>query len=394
MKLTYADPASVQMDAAILNGIGPIALKALAEGYTQAVHTLIARHGKIVYHKAFGNLTLAPDSPPAPPDALYKVYSITKVMTAVSIMQLQERGLLRFDDPVQKFLPEFVGEGKDEVTIAHLLTHTSGLRDDDVYQQFQAGEDRRRICAKPARLSYVPYGGEWWWDALLKAPLAWPAGKEMSYAGSNYKLLGAVVKAVSGQSIGVFAKHNLIDPLGMKDTGYTKTAAEVRGRVVERRPMAHEKVSHMSDPKNFGHMSGDNSASSTAYDLAVLGQMFLNRGVYGDVRILSEESIRLMTENQTWGITATWGDRFFEESGWSYGLNTSGIQDGFPTRTSYRHEGYAGACMLMDPQLDMVMVVLTALNMDPPINVDGIMETAVQACTDYDYQPEPSKWRR
>ena len=120
MKLEYAAPDSVNMDPAKLDEIETITRKAIDDKITQALNTIVVRRGKIVYHKAIGNLNLSENSPSAPIDAIYPLYSISKPITAAVILMLQERGLLDVNDPIQKYIPEFTGEGKENVKLYQL----------------------------------------------------------------------------------------------------------------------------------------------------------------------------------------------------------------------------------------------------------------------------------
>src|SRR5947209_18088488 len=99
---------------------------------TPALVVLVARKGVIVFHEAFGKLTPEPDSPPVPRDAIYPISSISKLFTATAAMILVEDGLLGLNRPVQEYIPEFVGEGKEAVMVHHLLTHTGGIDDEEV----------------------------------------------------------------------------------------------------------------------------------------------------------------------------------------------------------------------------------------------------------------------
>ena len=379
MKLTYDLPEAVNMNAEKLDEMETLTRKAIDDNITAGMSALVARHGKIVYHKTIGNLTLAPDSPPAPRDTIHPIMSVSKVMTAACIMILADRGLLSPDDPVQQYIPEFQGEGKEAVRIHHLLTHTSGMYDDSIYRYW---DEHKETVSPPEHIpDYLPRTPEWWL-CILGAPLVKPTGKEMSYSSIGYNMLGIIVRIVSGQDIDTFAKTNLFGPLGMKDTSYRKDASQLEGRVIQRRPPPGEQENWISSPRCFDHVTPSGSVSSTAYDLAIFGQMFLNGGEYDGVRVLSEDSVRLMTTNQIPGIPAVWGDEVFQEAAWGYGFNTSGVQDNFPTNRAYYHGGYAGSRLLIDPVLDIVIISLKSLHFIEEVDYPGVMEAAAEACND------------
>jgi CubicO group peptidase (beta-lactamase class C family) len=343
MTLQYDDPKSVSIDASKLEIIETLTKQAIKDNITAGLNMLVARHGKIIYHKVFGNLTLAEDSPPAPIDAVYSIMSITKPVAAALIMMLQERKLLSINDPVKKYFPEFTGGGKEKVKLHHLLTHTSGMTSGD-----------------------------------MNDPLTLPTGKEMAYSSTGYYMLLLIVEKVTRKSLHMFAKENLFKPLGMKDTSFKKTRRQIEGRVIQRRTPEGEKDHWMNMSRCY---SGGRNASSTAYDLAVFGQMFLNKGTYNGVRVLSEKSVELMTTNQIPGVPAKYGAESFDEAAWGYGFNISGVQTGYPTQKAYSHSGYCGSYLLIDPVVDIVMVIFKALHKDD-VQFSCLYDAVIDACTD------------
>ena len=381
MKIENDIPANVQMDASKLDGIEALTRKAIEDKITASLNMAVVRHGKLVYHEAFGNMALAGDSRPVPLDALYAVKSISKPITSVVIMMLQERKLLDVNDPVQKYLPEFTGKGKSKVRIRHLLTHTSGMCDEDIYKHCDAL--RKTFMVPDRKPAYIQRDAGWWLRAL-NAPLTKPTGKEMSYCNTGYNMLGFIVKVATGRSLNAFARENLFKPLGMKDTSYVKSPRQIEGRVVERMPREGDRINHMCSPRTFNRMSGCCSVSTTAYDLAVFGQMLLNGGEYDGARVLSRKSVELLTTNRIPGVPAVYGAETFTEAAWGYGFNTHGVQNNYPTNRAYSHGGYAGSYLFIDPVLDMVVVTLKALHFIEEIDYAGAVEAAVDACLDYE----------
>ena len=140
MKLRPGTPEEVGMSAQRIQHVVDLAEGWVAQGITPALVVLVARKGVIVLHEAFGRLTPEEDSPPVQRDSIFSLTSLTKPLTAATAMVLVEDGLLGLNRPVSEYIPEFVGEGKDAVMVHHLLTHTSGLTDEDVW----AHADRKR----------------------------------------------------------------------------------------------------------------------------------------------------------------------------------------------------------------------------------------------------------
>jgi CubicO group peptidase (beta-lactamase class C family) len=195
--------------------VAALAEEWVAEGVTPALVVLVARRGLIVLHEAFGRLTPEPDSPPVQRDTIYSLASITKPITATAAMILVEEGLLSLNRPVAEYLPEFAGEGKDAVMVHHLLTHTSGLRDEDV--DAHAAKKRGTVEIPPTEETQHPSVHERLFLGC-DAPLWKSPGVEMAYCSFGYRLLGEIVRRVSGQSLAEFARERIFEPLGMEDT--------------------------------------------------------------------------------------------------------------------------------------------------------------------------------
>lgn len=176
-----------------------------------AIVVLAARRGVIFIYEAFGCLGPEPDSSALQKDTIFPLASLTKPIIATIAMILVEEGHLGLNRPVSFYIPEFTGEGKDMVIVHHLLTHTSGLRDEDVFTK-----DDITIQSSSVNTTEHPYIN----DLLhlgYNSPLHNIPGGEMSYCNYGYVLLGEIMQRVSGKPLSVFAKEKLFGPLGMKD---------------------------------------------------------------------------------------------------------------------------------------------------------------------------------
>ena len=172
---------------------------------------LIGQQDRILYEKAYGNRALVPQREAMTLDTIFDCASLTKVVsTSVSIMKLVEQGKVRLNDKVTVYLPKFQG-GKSDITVRLLLTHFSGLRPD--------------LDLKPAWKGYET-GIQ---KALIDRPVAAP-GERFIYSDINYILLGEIVRVVSGKPLPEFAKQNIYEPLGMKETMY-QPPSELRTRI-------------------------------------------------------------------------------------------------------------------------------------------------------------------
>jgi CubicO group peptidase (beta-lactamase class C family) len=372
MKLRYGNPEEAGMSATGVERIRRLAESWVDQEITPSLVVLAARRGTIVLHEAFGNLTPERDSPPLELDAIFPLASISKPI----IMILMEEGKIGLNRPVAKYIPEFTGEGKDAVMVHHLLTHTSGLKEGACLEHAVKRKDTAKFSPVEATQNAVIHR---YLFLLYDAPLMVPPGKEMSYCNYGYQLLGEIVRRVSGESFADFARERIFEPLGMKDT-YFIVPDEVRERIV-RRPSSADGAAISEDLRKWAacvemaleagsfiesRLSQDTpwafgGAFSTAMDIAQFGQLFLNRGSYGDTRILSPASVFEMTRNQIPGIDAVYGDEVFPEASWGYGWNVHGSKKGWGggslhSSRAFIHGGGGGVHLWVDPEYEIVGV--------------------------------------
>src|SRR5215468_7549236 len=202
MHLRPGEPEEVGMSAQRVRHVRQLAAGWVAQGLTSALVLLVARRGVVVLHEAFGRVTPDDHAPPVTRDTLYPLTSLTKPITATAAMLLVEDGLLGLQQPVAEYLPEFRGEGKQEVRVYHLLTHTSGLRDEDIGAH--AAQKRGVVAIPPPDKTQHPWINEYLFLGY-DAPLWKPPGVEMSYCSYGYDLVGEIVRRISGQALADFA---------------------------------------------------------------------------------------------------------------------------------------------------------------------------------------------
>jgi CubicO group peptidase (beta-lactamase class C family) len=351
MELRPGTPDEAGMSAQRVRHVAELAAGWVAQGITPALVVLVARRGIIVLHEAFGRRTPDPDSPPLQRDTLFPLASLTKPIAATAAMILVDDGLLGLNRPVAEYIPEFTGEGKQAVMVHHLLTHTSGLRNDDVAAY---GEERRRVAAPSPSEDGVP--SDIWDTPSLgyEAPLWKPPGTEMSYCSYGYSMLAEIIRRVSGKSFEEFTRERIFAPLGMNDTGYVEPSMP-RHRVVERSAEAPGGIWLLRDRSR-----GSSGGLSTARDMAIFGQMFLNGGSYGETRILSPAAVAAMTRNQIPGISARYGEEVFHEAafglGWSIQENKKDYHGTLRSPQTFSHGGAGGVGLRVDPVYSVVGV--------------------------------------
>lgn len=355
MELRYGSPNEVGLSDKKFDYIEKLVSGWVETGITPSVTYLVARKGVIVANKAFGKSGPEKDAPDLQLDTIFPLASLSKPITATCIMILQEDGLLDLSRSVSQYIPEFIGEGKSDVLISHLLTHTPGIIDEEVQKHIQkklesAGINNDEIRDKISFEDYLKLGFD---TPMWKKP-----GEAMQYFNYGYSLLGLIVQIVSGKSLQAFAKERIFDPLGMKDTNYA-VPESLQNRVVNRKA-EYPGGGWFCTQNAFVSQNAAGGVYSTTMDMAIFGQMFLNRGKYGKVRILSPISVDEMICNHTAGIPAQYGDQVFPNSNWGYGWNLkcgkvddSGI---LRSQSAYDHGGFGGVRLLIDPVYNMLWV--------------------------------------
>jgi CubicO group peptidase (beta-lactamase class C family) len=275
--------------------------------YAGAV-TLVARDGWVIEFQAVGMMDLAKNKP-MQKDTIVRIFSMTKPITTVAAMILNEEGKFQLDDPVSKFLPElkglrvYVGPDKTEpaqreITIRDLMRHTSGF----TYGPFgDSPVDRlyleKKVLDRSQNLQQFV-------SRLSTLPLKYQPGTKFNYSVST-DVLGRVIEVVSGQTLDVFFAERIFKPLDMADTGYFVPAEKVGRFAVNYGPEKNggglsvvddpEKSPYLKSPK---FLSGGGGLVSTARDYARFCQMVLNGGRLGKTRILKPETVAQMVRNQ------------------------------------------------------------------------------------------------
>jgi uncharacterized protein YbbC (DUF1343 family) len=278
--------------------------------------------GKQVYHHAYGHRALVPAEEPMSEDTIFDAASLTKVTaTTPSVWRLIERGKIALDDPVSKYLPEFHGGWRDEVTIRHLLTHTSGLRPDLDLREPWTGYDTAMKLA------------------FAEMPLNRP-GYVFRYSDINFELLGEIVHRVSGVPLDVFAEREIFKKLRMKDTTFhphdlARVAPTEMTDGVMLRGVVHDPTA-----RRMGGVAGHAGLFTTASDLAKYARMLLR----GGSPIFKAETVKAMTSVQTPPNVAVRRTGGFDLDS-SYSRQRGDI---FPIG-SYGHTGFTGGMYWIDP---------------------------------------------
>lgn len=279
------------------------------------------------------------------PDSIFDLASVTKVYTAILALQQVDKGRIDLAAPVVRYLPGFTG--KDTVTAAQLLAHTSGLPV-GAKVTGHADDDARRA-------------------AVLATPLVSGAvpGRTFRYSSVGLMVIAQLVEKVAGQRLDQALKTGLTGPLGLTDTGFSPLRWADRARLVATdarssrgllRGVVHDDVAHA-----LGGIAGHAGIFSTAADLAVVGQMLLGGGAYRGKRILAEATVRRMLANANPGLPAIDPERPGRSADHGLGvvLNQPWFMGKLSTPQTFGHTGFTGTSLLVHPRRKLVLVLLT-----------------------------------
>jgi len=355
MRLRTGKPEDVGVSTDRVNKIRKNAQGWVDNGIHPSLVILAARRGVIFLHEALGSLGTDDPSCPIELNTIFPLASISKPVTATAAMILVEEGLLGLNRPVADYLPEFAGEEKTSVMIRHLMTHTSGIRDEQVYERLR---NEGIEWEDPFPFSWLTENIERYIALICETSLHNPPNQEMYYADANFDLLGEIVGRIAGTGIAEFAEKRIFSPLGMRDTSFM--VPDDRREQVVKRPQSAPRFELLLHLMNIP--LGGWGVFSTAMDMAIFGQMFLNSGTYGEARILSPASVHAMTRNQIPGIGAHFLDEYFPEGDW--GLGWSVHQNGkswaygeiLQSQRSFCHGGAGGVFLWVDPVYEVVAV--------------------------------------
>jgi CubicO group peptidase (beta-lactamase class C family) len=266
---------------------------------------LVARGNNVLISKGYGSANLEWDIPDSP-STKFRLGSVTKQFTAASILLLEERGKLKVEDPVKKYMPD-APAAWDKMTIFHVLTHTAGIPNFTNFPEYQSTE---AIPTTPEKLV----------ARFRDKPLDFEPGEKWNYSNSGYVLLGYLIEKISGESYEKFLQENIFTPLGMKDSGYDSNSA-----IIPRRASGYSSGANGPVNAGFVHMSIPFSAGalySTTGDL-----LRWEQGLFGG-KVLSAASLQKMTtpfkNDYAFGIGvhAVNGHKVIDHNGGIEGFNT------------------------------------------------------------------------
>ncbi len=367
-ELAFASPAEVGLCPDRLQRMLSVLQADIDRGRLPGAVALVARRGKVALFESLGQ-----QDPGAgiamTRDAIFRIYSMTKPLVSVAVMMLMEQGQLLLSDPVARFLPEYAHQkvaverdGRLELqdviqsaTVQDLLRHTAGL----TYEFLGSAEVQRQY--QKQQMGSRERSNTEFSQALAALPLMYQPGTVWEYSRAT-DVLGRLVEAISGQTLGEYLRQNIFLPLGMHETGFAVPEAD-HPRIAE--PFGHDPDGgvplRVLEPRRVPAMeSGGGGLLSTARDYARFLQFMRNRGELHGVRLLGPRTVDFMTADHLGAIPAI-GDLLPPGHGFGLGFavrTAAGISPVPGSVGLYYWGGIAGTTFFVDPAEDLYALLM------------------------------------
>jgi uncharacterized protein YbbC (DUF1343 family)/CubicO group peptidase (beta-lactamase class C family) len=307
---------------------------AIRDGQMPGAVLLVGHDGQVVYRRAFGDRSFEPRREPMTVDTIFDLASLTKVVaTTTAVMQLVEHGKVRLNDPVEKYIPEFAQNDKEDITVRELLIHHSGLTEDlDLTQPWEGRETAFRM-------------------AFAEKPI-YPPGSKFLYSDVNFITLGALVERVTDTPLDAYCAKNIFAPLFMMHTRFMPPATW-RPEIAPTQYDEHEKmlrgVVHDPTSRRMGGVAGHAGLFSTADDLSKFAQALLNGS-----KILSPLAVEKMSTPQQ-----PPSSQVLRGLGWDIDSPFSSNRGDLLPVGSFGHTGFTGTSLWIDPTTRTYIILLT-----------------------------------
>ncbi|HXU91270.1 MAG TPA: exo-beta-N-acetylmuramidase NamZ domain-containing protein [Methylomirabilota bacterium] len=329
-------PAAIPQVINDFSGIDEAMTDAVKSGEIPGVVVLVGRGDETLYFRAVGSRRIVPDTQPMTRETIFDIASLTKPFaTTLAVMHLVERGDIRLDQPLGRYLKEFRRKEFAGVTIRRLLTHTAGLVAIPTSGGVNGGFPKAAA-------------------QLAKLPLDFPPGQYFQYSDTGFILLGEVVRRVSGVPLDRYVDKHVYKPLGLRDTMFNPPAS-LRDRIAPTEfHNGRLMIGEVHDPRSraLGGVAGHAGLFSTAADLARLCRMLLADGTLDGHRILQPTTVRLMWMRSSEGN----GSRAL---GWDISSTFSRTASIFFPPEAVGHLGFTGTSVWLDPPSRTYLIVLT-----------------------------------
>ena len=379
IKMKTVNPESVGLDPEVLKNIRSYLNETyVKDGKYVGTLTLVARKGKVAYLDSLG-LMDRENNKSMQEDAIFRIYSMTKAITSISIMQLFEKSLFRLDDPVHWYIPSWKNlrvyesgvypnflttRPKRHMTIRDLLSHMSGLTYDFMYKSNVDAAYRKTKLQQADTLEEMI-------NILAELPLEFSPGDEWNYSVST-DVLGYLVEVLSGMKLDEYFKKNIFEPLEMVDTGFScpEEKKERLASLYEHNPKSEPRLLEIPF-LNTKLLSGGGGLFSTMSDYYNFCSMIIGQGEFKGKRLIGRKTIELMSCNHLpdgKDLTEMSQSAFSETpyAGVGFGLGFSVMLDPAKSQTlsdigEYGWGGAASTVFMINPKEDIVIIFMTQL---------------------------------
>jgi CubicO group peptidase (beta-lactamase class C family) len=295
---------------------------------------LVGSRDKILFERAYGRVSAAPEARATTLDTVFDIASLTKVIaTTPAVLKLAEEGRLSLLDPVVKWFPEWAGRGKDAILVLNLLTHTSGL------------DDIALSSASPLASAI---------EGAAAEKLKGEVGSRFKYADLNFILLAELTRRATGAGLDLYTQVSFYRPLGMNDTSFNpRDKGRCSATLCDDRILTGEVQDYLS--RQLGGVAGHAGLFSTASDLARFCRMMLSGGTLDGKKVLAQRTVDQMTAPYF-----SRGGDVIRGLGWDIASPYSSPRGLGFSKGSFGHTGYSGSSIWIDPASDTFVILLTA----------------------------------
>lgn len=380
--LNFNDPESAGLSIAGLEKVTQRLQRHIVDGDISGVVATVIRDGKIVYSEALGQRDIE-KSLPMTDDTLFRIYSMTREITSVAVLQLYEQGKFKLNDPIKMYLPEFENQQVlldsdktdlsqtrariGDITVAHLLTHTSGLgsRSSALYTENQVRDKNITLDQMTSNAARIP---------LFQDP-----GTEFRY-GIHATILGKLIEVWSGEELLSYLGKNIFEPLGMNNTMFWAQGDDADKLAQLYRPTGGSLVPYQIETIPFTTkprlIEGGVGLLSTVKDFANFAQMVMNHGEFNGKQILKPETAALIFENGVPEAAMPIGTQgYWAGSGWTFGgfnLVLDPTSYSFPvSEGTIWWDGSAGTRFFIDAKQKLITIIMGQVS---PSNGGGFRE--------------------
>ena len=306
--------------------------RAISENLIAGGVVVVGNHEGILATSARGQINSLPDAPLISDRTVFDLASLTKVVaTTPAVIKLLDEGLINLTDPLSRWFPELADTEKGQITVLHLMTHTSGLADIMVSSEHSMQSVIRKVAVQRN------------WQG---------PGTSFDYADVNFILLGEMVRRVSGETLDAFCQEQIYGPLGTRETLFLPPR-ELAPEVVPTSGTLGGVVQD-ENARRLGGIAGHAGLFSSAYDLSRYARLMLGGGVIDGTRILSEQVVAQMTTPYLCN-----NGHVRRGLGWDIASPFSAPKGTLFSESSFGHTGYSGSSIWIDPEQDLFVILLT-----------------------------------